>query len=696
MTLTGVTVQGRLNLSQQHLAHGLLFRDCHFDDGVDLRGAVCEELIQFVGCELNDLHADNIIARKGFSVVDCQLRRVSFASAQITEDLRLSKSRLSHEVDHVALHGPNMVIEKSLRLDETWITGEVRIPFSHVGQDLDLRSAHLDNGAGLALDATSVIVGGQLRGDDGFTARGEIRLCWGRMSSISFRAAELHKPGGVALRADSIHVSLGCYLDQGLTASGTVRLVGAQIDGELACTASTFTSASGAAIEAERLVAKDVYLDRGFRADGVVRLVGAQLARQLTCTGGHFENPAGDALDLTGITCTGSVYLNQDPQHEQCFHAHGRVQMCGASIGESLVCSSGLFEFPGGVALDADGLNAVGDVRLNQGFRAVGRVRLSRATIGRQLDCGASSFVSTENPALDLTGLVGHGDVLLTSGFRAAGQVRMRDADVSRDVDLSTAHLEGTGTKVFDAFGLRVGGTFTFQLAQPPKAEVDVRFADVRRLNDSPSSWPTRQTSMEGLTYQSVSNIPCSGRIEILQGTKAFSLQPYRQLGKVYREASKTKEEREVLIAGLRDYRNRGKLKWPQRMWNLFLEHTVGYGYRLWRPFVIALALVVLNFPIYHTAEHHNLMESVGAKESQEHHNVKHCPTDFPCFNPLAYSIQLFIPVSNLHEVDKWVPDATRGWWSTFLLGWTWLMIIIGWLLAAALGAGLSQAVRRQ
>ncbi|MDG9673593.1 hypothetical protein [Micromonospora sp. DH14] len=225
------------------------------------------------------------------------------------------------------------------------------------------------------------------------------------------------------------------------------------------------------------MAAKDVYLDRGFHAHGGVRLVGAQLARQLTCTGGHFENPAGDALDLTGITCTGSVYLDQDPQREQCFHAHGRVRMCGASIGESLVCSSGLFEFPGGVALDADGLNAVGDVRLDQGFRAVGRVRLSRATVGRQLDCGASSFVSTENPALDLTGLVGHGDVLLTSGFRAAAEVSLRDATVERDVELSNAYLKGTGPTAFDAFGLRVGGTFTFQLAEPPKAIVDVRFA---------------------------------------------------------------------------------------------------------------------------------------------------------------------------------------------------------------------------
>ncbi|MDG9673594.1 hypothetical protein [Micromonospora sp. DH14] len=119
VTLTRVTVRGRLNLSQQYLKHGLLFHDCHIDDGVDLSWAVCEELIEFVGCELGDLHGDNIIARKGLSVVDCTLRRVTLAKAQITEDLRLSGSTLTHETGALALHGSDMVIEKSLRLDDT-------------------------------------------------------------------------------------------------------------------------------------------------------------------------------------------------------------------------------------------------------------------------------------------------------------------------------------------------------------------------------------------------------------------------------------------------------------------------------------------------------------------------------------------------------------------------------------------------
>ncbi|MFC0007538.1 hypothetical protein [Micromonospora siamensis] len=697
VTLNKVRIEGRLDLSRQHLKHGLRFTDCHFADDVDLSWANCDELIEFVDCRMTGLHADEIVATKGISALKCHLIRTSFAGAQIKEDLRLSETSLEHRPGRTAFNGPAMVVEGSVRLDGAKVSGEVLLASSHVGKDLDLRSARFDNGSGLALDATSVTVGGELRGDRDFRATGEVRLCWARATTVSFRRARLENPDGVALRADSLRAELGCYLDQGLRAEGTVRLVGAQIDGEVSCTASTFTSRCGAAIEAERLAAKDVYLDRGFHADGGVRLIGAVLTRQLTCTSGRFDNPAGVALDLTGLNCSGSAYLDRDPQCAHGFHADGQVRMCGAGIDEALVCTDGLFAHQGDVALDADGLTTTGDVRLDGTFRAIGRVRLSRATVGRQLVCSAGSFDSTESPALDLTGLVGRGDVLLNAGFRATGEVRLRDATVDRDVDLSDGHLEVSGTTALDAVNLHVGGTFTLRLAEPPSGLVDVRFATVQRLKDSRSSWPVAGTAMEGFTYQNVEDgISTDERLDILRHTTKFSLQPYQQLSRVYREAGRDKDERKVAIAGRVDYRKRDDQKWPARTWNRFLRHTVGYGYELWRPFVIALALIVLNFPIYHTAEHARLMEPVGGRTEQAHHDEMHCPGDFPCFNPLAYSVQLFIPVANLQEVDKWVPDATKGRWGTFLLGWTWLMVIIGWLLAVALGAGINEAIQRK
>jgi hypothetical protein len=132
-------------------------------------------------------------------------------------------------------------------------------------------------------------------------------------------------------------------------------------------------------------------------------------------------------------------------------------------------------------------------------------------------------------------------------------------------------------------------------------------------------------------------------------------------------------------------------------VWNHFLYLTVGYGYRLWLPFVIVAVLGLTNSVIYHAAEHGNLIESTGGQETQMVVNGKttfnSCPPNYPCFNPVAYSYQLLIPGLNLQQVDKYVPNASKKW-GTPLLVYTWLMVLLGWLYGAGLAAGLNRVIR--
>lgn len=699
VVLKNARIRDRLDLSGLHLRHGLSFRHCTFAAGVDLTGAVCDEPVEFVDCEIRGLAADHLTSCKDVSAVECRIDGASFAGARLEHDLRLSHSRLTGQPGCAAFHGPDMAVEGGLFLDHATVIGGVTLDSSHIGHDLDCRGSDFQNGGALALNATWVTVGRELRCDEGFHADGEVRLCWAEAELVSFRNANLHNPAGPALRADSLRTTVGCYLDQNLHAAGTVRLVGAQIAGELSCSGGRFDGRAGVAIEADRLTARDVYLDRGFQAHGAVRLVGVILERQLTCTGGHFDNPSGRALDATGMICRGSVYLDKAPDLEQGFTANGQVRLTGASVAEAVVCTAGLFAYAGDAALHADGLTTDGNIMLDDGFRAAGGVRLARATVGRQLDCTGGSFHPTGGGvALDLTGLVGRGDVLLSDGFRATGEVLLRDAEVARDVNLTEGHLADSGKKSLDAYGLRVGGSLILLPAEQPAQLVDLRYARAERLHDSAVSYPENGVELEGFTYRSIEDgLTHEQRIDILGRMRHFSRQPYQQLSRVYREASKDIAEREVAVAGLRQLRDRDQLKFHSKAWNVFMWLTVRYGYRIYQPFLIALPFVLLNIIFYHTAEHHGLMEPVGANTGDKTPagTTVHCPKNYPCFNPAAYSVQLLIPAINLYQIDKWVPDGTRPWGSALFI-WTWVMIILGWVLGFALVATINQSLRRE
>lgn len=704
-------VTGRLSLADLHLRHGLSFRGCHFADGVDLSRADCDDTVEFDDCELTDLTVDGAKAAKDLRVTACRAGRVSLVGVDVTGELRLSGSRLSGAASAGAasagaelasndatavLDARDLSVGGSLRLDHCQVDGLVTLHESHVDKDLDLRGGLFRNGSAVVLDATSVLVGREVLGTDGFRAEGEVGFQWAQAQAVRFRDAALSTPGGVALRADGLRTTGGLYLDQGCRVTGTVRLVGARIDGEVAATGGTFVNPAGTAIEADRLTAQDLYLDRGCAVTGAVSLIGVELGRQLTCTGGRFDRAeaAAPALDATGLSCGGSVYLNDG------FRAIGPVSLLGAAVRKEVNCTGGGFWHPPGPALHADGLTTEGNLLLDGEFQATGGVRLARATVGRQLLCTGGGFEAPDGIALDLAGLVGRGDVKLDRGFHAVGEVRLRNATVDRDLDLTGGQLANGGRPVLTAHGLRVGGCFSLRLTRTPDGPLDLGRATVDRFEDDLGSWPTAGAVLNGFTYGSLESdeLTRHERLDVLRRMPVYFQQPYQQLSRVYRAGGKEAAARDVAIEGHVESRRRGNLRWAPRAWNWFLQHFVGYGYKMWRPFVVLLVLGMLNGGLYQWAEQRNLMQPTSVTKSERSHaneaGFVRCPESYPCFNPYAYSFQLLIPGINLQQFDKWIPSAGRdGGWP--LLLYTWLMVAVGWILGIAVFGGLNNVLRK-
>jgi hypothetical protein len=72
-------------------------------------------------------------------------------------------------------------------------------------------------------------------------------------------------------------------------------------------------------------------------------------------------------------------------------------------------------------------------------------------------------------------------------------------------------------------------------------------------------------------------------------------------------------------------------------------------------------------------------------------------------FSPLAYSVDAFLPILNLHQEDYWLPNATKNsdaYWCYFQCGrvlrwYLWFHIGIGWIFTTLFVAGLSGLIRK-
>ena len=203
---------------------------------------------------------------------------------------------------------------------------------------------------------------------------------------------------------------------------------------------------------------------------------------------------------------------------------------------------------------------------------------------------------------------------------------------------------------------------------------------------------------LAGLGYRPAmdgkNEITVDQRIGWLRDTKDYSATAYQQLAEAYRLIGEEKTAEKISIKSLRDLRKRGDLRRRSRWWNKFLDWTVGYGYRLHRPFLALLVLGLLGALFYYLGEHADLIFA-----TQERHHVSAnagCSAGYPCFNPFVYSFQLLIPGLDLREATYWWPDSSKHPWGLPLTIYTWVMIVLGWVLATAVVAGITQLFRRR
>ena len=536
-----------------------------------------------------------------------------------------------------------------------------------------------------------------------------IDLSDARVRTVGFQECETRGISASGLRVD------GDLRIQRSRVSGEVNLRGAGVEGILNCVGATLENPDGNALAADRMkTGGGVFLRSGFVTKGAVRLLGAKIGGALSCTGATLENPGANALSADGMKTGGGVFLRDG------FTAKGEVRLLGAKIGGNLSCKGATLENPDGDALAADWMETGGGVFLRDGFTAKGAVRLLGAKIGGDLSCTGATLENPGANALSADRMETGGGVFLTGGFSAKGAVRLLGAKIGGDLACDGATLENRnpGGDVLCAERMVVGGVFFWNdLKNSPVGDVNLGHASATVFLDDGTGWPVKgDLFLDGFRYEAFGpGTDCEQRLEWLrrQPSDRFIPQPYEQVIKVFKNAGREHDAREIAIAKRDDYCERGNLSWRHRLWFGFLKATISYGYKPWRVFGFILAFFFLGSYLFYfgydygvivpsrervilhecyTGSGRDCSSWVSFELSRTERRIT-IPDDYPRFQFAVYAVDTFLPFVNLHQEDFWQPIA-RGWGWFFLI-YLWFHILAGWVLSTIAVLGFTGVVKK-
>lgn len=540
------------------------------------------------------------------------------------------------------------------------------------------------------------------------------------------------------LRAWRLNLKGSLYLRSRFIASGPVMLTGASISGDLECVDADFNSnpaleqkfgvASNVVLVLDRAsIGGRIYL-RDAKVFGLIYLGGANINGSLECLaseitiGINMRDAQSRSIIFRGTRCPyvvadriqvkGSVFLRNG------FRSAGTVVLLNCSISGDLDCNRSHFgalnpdpdirksaeksfgPLPA-AALVLNSSSIGGYLFLGEGFHARGRVVANGVNIGANFICSGGRFFSPTPGADALSCQFTHvrGAALFRSTdkgrrFQTNGIVNFFGAKIEGSLSFTGARFVGTesGVRLQSAV---VGGALEWkQVELMAGTTLNLSHARVGQLDDDDASWPAAgKLILDGLSYDAIVGVPLNSRERKLwlknrldylrrQGKTEFSLQPHRKLAETLRQSGYEDNARSVLIDMHKARREQGGFGLLGSLWSWVLQWTIGFGYRSYGAFLWSLVFVVLGTLFFRAGYHAGYLVPV---------KVGSVSPEFSC---IAYSLDTFLPIINLHQEEFWMPAGYgRGRW---LQAYYWIHICLGWALITLGVAGFTGLIRRE
>jgi hypothetical protein len=359
----------------------------------------------------------------------------------------------------------------------------------------------------------------------------------------------------------------------------------------------------------------------------------------------------------------------------------GEVQVQDARIGGVLDLTGARLSNLEGRALLADRTSVEGDL-IGRGSTVHGELSLVGAKVSGTLDLDGARLLNPGGSALAAERLEVGGSLLARHGFTAEGEVNLIHVRAAGQLNFVEATLAQP-----DGFALHVGGgrvgSLWLVFAERPVGLIRLSGLHAETIFDNPETWP-HHLNLSGCTYQYLFSrklvepyqpmptvpVDVHHRLAWLRrDPDGYLPQPYEQLAAVYRRTGHEQEARRVLLEKHR--RRRVTLPWPGRLAGYLLDGLVGYGYRTWLAGAWLAAFWLLGTIVFTLAPPTPRSPAPGAAS-----------------NPSLYTLDLLLPIINLHQEDTWRPTGDTQYIAA-------LLILAGWVLTTAVVAGLTRILNR-
>jgi hypothetical protein len=577
------------------------------------------------------------------------------------------------------LHAWRLVVHGDIWLSNTVITHDgIDLTGAQIDRDLDCENAEV-HGAFLA---EGIRVGREVILCSGFQAFGKVNFDNCKVDSqFDCSDGQFENQGDIALSINGGEIGDDLILSGKFRARGGVDLTAIDVGGQLDCEAGHFLNRGATALSLNGAkIQRDVFLNDGFRASGLVDLIGAEIDGILDCSGAKFVNFADKCLTLKGAEVTGKATIGDGSL------AVGQVDLDGAKFGADLDCTKSRFSRPdrhavSGVAMTVQGI-AWFDKNKTDGMFDFRRVR-----IGSDMSFAATQFVVGKEKRKE----------------RQAQNEKQREQNKKPENGL-------------DARAAKIGGTLSWKaIISNPATVLRLRDASVGILDDDEASWlDDGRMTTDGFEYGHLSeNSPrdCASRKRWLDMQKQkqnekqkHAPQPYNQLAGVFRASGRDADSTEILIAKEEAALASGELSTFQRIWKRFLGCTVRYGYEplyalRWAGFFVALGIV-----LFGAGYRCGAITPTEEKAFCAYRKDNFAPAWYEPFSTPIYSLETFLPLVDFDQRKNWFPNPNvPPRWKVFghsisagglLRIYLWIHTVMGWFIAAALGAGIAVAVK--
>jgi hypothetical protein len=395
-----------------------------------------------------------------------------------------------------------------------------------------------------------------------------------------------------------------------------------------------------------------------------------------------------------GIAVRGGISLRG-------LRALGAVDISGAIVSDNVDCGEAHLLHRAATALDAEHSNIGGSLMLDKGFRAIGLTNLRGAAIGDNLDCSGGVFLNRHRVALLANGIKVGGSVIFENGFRTNGMVAMQRATIGADISFCRAIFSGDEFGGADLSRAAVEGRLVWaSIEMTPRTTLDLSDAHFEQLADEAASWPAAENfAIDGCRYNSIASglAQLEARLLMLRSVSPFSPQAYNELADALRRQGRGREAMQVAIEREELRRRHEKMSFLGRIASRLFGLTTGYGYKAYRVMLVPALFVLAGWLLFSLGYKEGVVMPASENVYEQFLQTRTLPASYPSFNPLIYSLDTFLPLTDFHQEDYWYPNPHRTCRSfrhpepcgTILHWYLGVHILAGWVFAILGLAGL-------